>query len=148
MEIKESLIETPVLRPGTTVRQALQTCIKYGAPGLPFVNHNGKVVGRFSLRHLYRDHCIPSDLVRGAHLLGMSLQHLEMSDQKVEETMDRVIDDNILIDMIYAVHDCQVVTALAQMEQLNTSYLFVMDGERYLGLVTRLGFSQLILDHC
>lgn len=146
MRLLKGIIETPLTRPGMTIREAVGICVDKGVQGLPFVDSNGRITGRFSVRNTLLLHCIPGDMVHGAHLIGHEALHLEHSSDHYRAMFDMAIDPTIITEYIHLSSGAQITKALALMEKFNTSYLFVIDDGRYLGVVTRLGLARLLLD--
>lgn len=144
MNLQEILIPTGVARAGMTFGDALKECVKRDVPGIPFVDEQGHIIGRFSVRHAFRLTCVPKDVIRGAHLLGDNLSHMTMPELNAEEVMARPIEEFILEDAIRLAPGSPAIKALAIMEQYNTSYLFVTEGESYLGVITRMDIAGLV----
>jgi len=145
MSLLHALVQTRVTRPGMSIGEALNICVESGLPGIPFVNADGQLAGRFSVRHTFLVHSLPSDMVEGAHLIGHKALHLEHSDEHYAELFQRPIDELILEKAACLAPDAQVTKAMAMMEKFNSSYLFLVDNEHYLGVVTRLGLTKALL---
>lgn len=145
MKLKHISIPTRVARPGMTVGEVMSECVEKDVPGIPFVDAEGNLAGRFSVRHLFLLSCIPSDILHGAHLLGDDIEHLDFPHIKASELMAQKVDDYIFPDAIRLSPNFQTIKALAIMEQYNTEYLFVTEGEDYLGVVTRMSIAKAIL---
>jgi hypothetical protein len=146
MKIKHIFIPTRVARSGMTVGEAMRECVDRGVPGIPFVDAEGNFNGRFSVRHMFLLCCIPPDILRGAHLLGDDIEDLDFPHIKFDDLMQRPVDDYIFPDAIRMSPNFQAVKALAIMEQYNTPYLFVSEGEDYLGVVTRMSIAKAIVN--
>ena len=146
MKIKHISIPTRVARPGMTVGEVMRECVEKDVPGIPFVDAEGQIAGRFSVRHLFLLSCLPSDILHGAHLLGDDVEHLDFPHIKAEELMAQTVDDYIFPDAIRMAPNFQAIKALAIMEQYNTEYLFVSDGDDYQGVVTRMSIAKAIVD--
>ncbi len=147
MKIKLVSIPTKVAHPGMTVGEVLRECIDKDVPGIPFVDAEGNLSGRFSVRHLFLLCCIPSDVIHGAHLLGDDIDHLDFPHIKADELMAKKVDEYIFPDAIRLSPNFHAIKALAIMEQFNTEYLFVSEGEDYQGVVTRRSIAKAILSH-
>jgi CBS domain-containing protein len=147
MKLIECMTTTSTATSGMTVRDALKECVKCDCPGIPFVDESGKLVGRFSIRHTFYQHCIPADLIKHAHLLGNDIDHIEMEDQYTNDFLSLPASDFILKQILHLNPNSQIVKALALMEQFDTSYLFVVDeNERYLGVVTHQSIARHMLE--
>ena len=147
MKIKHISIPTRVARPGMTVGDVLQECVNKDVPGIPFVDAEGNLSGRFSVRHLFLLCCIPADILHGAHLLGDDIEDLDFPHIGFDELMQQPVDDYIFSDAIRLSPNFQAVKALAIMEQFNTQYLFVTEGEDYQGVATRMSIAKAIVNH-
>jgi predicted transcriptional regulator len=145
MKIKHISIPTRVARPGMTVGEVMRECVEKDVPGIPYVDAQGELAGRFSVRHLFLLCCIPSDILHGAHLLGDDIEHLDFPHIKSEELMAKMVDQFIFPDAIRLSPNFHTIKALAIMEQFNTEYLFVSEGDDYQGVVTRMSIAKAIL---
>lgn len=145
MKIKHVSIPTKVARPGMTVGEVMLECVEKDVPGIPFEDDEGQLTGRFSVRHLFVVCCIPSDIIHGAHLLGDDIEHLDFPHMKMGELMAQKVDDFIFPDAIRLSPNFHAIKALAIMEQYNTQYLFVAEGEEYQGVVTRMSIAKAII---
>jgi predicted transcriptional regulator len=145
MKIKHISIPTRVARPGMTVGEAMRECAEKNVPGIPFVDAEENLAGRFSLRHMFLLCCIPSDILHGAHLLGDDIEDLDFPHVQSEELIALQVDDFIFPDAIRLSPNFQTIKALAIMEQFNTEYLFVSDGDDYQGVVTRMSIAKAVL---
>lgn len=149
MKLKHICTPTKVARSGMPVGEAMRECVEQNVPGIPYIDGTGEVVGRFSVRHLFLLCCVPRDVIQGAHLLGEDLEHIDFPQVKMRELMAQSVDDFIFPHVIRLSPNFQAIKALAIMEQANTGYLFVLDGEEYRGVVTRMGIAQVVLaDAC
>ena len=145
MKIKHISIPTKVARPGMTVGEVMQECVDKGVPGIPFVDGEGNISGRFSVRHMFLLCCIPDDIIHGAHLLGDDIEHLDFPNIKADELMAQSVDDYIFPDAVRLSPNFQAIKALAIMEQYGTEYLFVTEGDDYQGVVTRLSIARAVV---
>ena len=145
MLINEGIIETPVARRGMLTGQALQICVSYGVPGIPYANDEGKVIGRFSVRHTFLFAGIPSDMVKGAHLIGKDALHSQFPQGDIAELFAHPVEEHLLTDAACLPSNSQVIKAMALMERFNSSYLFVIDHDIYRGTVTRLSLTRALL---
>jgi predicted transcriptional regulator len=145
MKIKHISIPTKVARPGMSVGEVMRECVEKGVPGIPFVDAEDQISGRFSVRHMFLLCCIPDDIIHGAHLLGDDIEYLDFPNIRSEELMAQKVDDYIFPDAIRLSPNFQAIKALAIMEQYNTGYLFVTDGDDYQGVVTRMSIARAIV---
>jgi CBS domain-containing protein len=146
MRLQKGIVETPMAHPGMRIIEALRICVDKGVPGLPYSDASGRICGRFSVRNTYLLYSIPSDMIRGAHLIGHQALHLEHDRGHYREVFEQAIDPTILDDYAHLSSGAQITKAMALMEKFNTSYLFVIDEGVYQGVVTRLGLTRVLLD--
>ncbi|MCU7925096.1 MAG: CBS domain-containing protein [Candidatus Thiodiazotropha sp. (ex Dulcina madagascariensis)] len=145
MKIKHISIPTKVARPGMTIGEVMRECVEKDVPGIPFVDAEGNLSGRFSVRHMFLLCCIPEDIIHGAHLLGDNIEHLDFPHMKADELMAQPVDNYIFPDAIRLSANFQAVKALAIMEQYNTGYLFVTEEDEYQGVVTRMSIAKAVV---
>lgn len=148
MSLTQGIIPTPVAKPGMQIGQALRICVDVGLPGIPFVDAQGEIVGRYSVRNTFRVLSIPSDVVQGAHLIGHEAAHLELLPEHYRTICTQSIDDLVLPEVALLSSNAQITKAMAMMERFNSSYLFVIDDGIYKGAVTRLGLTRILLESC
>lgn len=146
MRLMNGIVETPVARPGMRVGEALRICVDKSVPGIPFVGGDGRIQGRFSVRHTFLGETLPPDMIRGAHLIGPAALHLDHPREHYQRLFERTVDAMILPDAACLASDAQITKAMALMEKFNSSYLFVIDDGVYRGVVTRLGLTRLLLE--
>jgi predicted transcriptional regulator len=145
MKLKHISIPTKVARPGMSVGEVMKECVEKGVPGIPFMDADGQISGRFSVRHMFLLCCIPEDILHGAHLLGDDIEYLDFPQIRAEELMARKVEDFIFPDAIRLSPNFPAIKALAIMEQYNTQYLFVTEGDDYQGVVTRMNIARAIV---
>jgi CBS domain-containing protein len=145
MKIKHISIPTKVVRPGMRVGEAMNECVERDVPGLPYVDADGMISGRFSVRHMFVVCCIPEDILQGAHLLGDDIEDLDFPHIKADQLMEQRVDEFIFPDFIRLSPNFQAIKALAIMEQYGTEYLFVTEDEIYQGVVTRMSIAKAIV---
>jgi predicted transcriptional regulator len=147
MKIKHVALPTKVARPGMSVGEVMRECVEKRVPGIPFVDRDNQISGRFSVRHMFRVCCIPDDVIQGAHLLGDDVEHIDFPNIKADELMAQPVDRFIFPDAIRLSPNFQAIKALAIMEQYGTEYLFVTEDHDYQGVVTRLSIARAIVTH-
>lgn len=145
MKLSKGIIETPIAMPGMRVGDVLRICYEKGVPGLPFAKADGRICGRFSVRHTFLVSSIPIDMIKGAHLIGHEALHLEHPAGHYQALFQRPIDDLIRADVASLSSDAQITKAMALMEMFNSAYLFIIDEGRYRGVVTRLSLTGVLL---
>ena len=86
-------------------------------------------------------------MVDAAHLLGDAIGHATLSSAHVRALLDLAVEPFILENTACVSPDSPVEKALAIMEQTNTGYVFLLEGDNYMGVVTRMGIARLMLKH-
>jgi len=145
MKLEHLSIATGVMRKGMTLRDFFEECVRCNVPGLPYVDDQDRIVGRISIRDVYKHMAIPDSVIKVAHLLGDRTDQLDLPEMKVSETL-RMPADTYLLDNIPGVSPrSSIVKALAIMEMYNTSYIFLIENGKYNGLVTRMVIAHRML---
>ena len=148
MNIRNIVVPTGVARAGMTVRECFRFCVQANVPGIPVVDAQDRIVGRFSIRNTLKETCIPDYVVAHAELLGDHVGCLAIPETHARKVLETVIDPFVMpVDTVATVDpDAPVVKVLALMEKYNTAYIFVVDGERYVGTVTVMGIARRMLE--
>jgi CBS domain-containing protein len=133
------------MRKGKTLRDFFEECARCNVPGLPYVDDDGKVVGRISIRDVYKHMAIPDYVIQVAHVLGDQTSRIDLPEMKVLEAMASPVEAHILENITSVSPRSSVVKALAIMEMFNTSYIFLMEDEQYKGIVTRMVIARRML---
>ncbi len=147
MILREVMITTLVAHAGMTVGEVFQECVTKSVAGLPYRDEKGSIVGRISMRHVFREKCVPRDVVGGAHLLGDAISHLELQDIEKCHILGQPVEPFLLTTIPSLNSSSPVIKAVAIMEQYNSSYLFIIDDGVYQGTVTRAGIASLLVKH-
>lgn len=145
MKLEHLAIATGVMRSGMTLRDFFEECVRCNVPGLPYVDDAERVVGRISIRDVYKHMAIPDHLIRVAHLLGDHTDRLDLPEMKVMETLHLPVETYLLDNIPSVSPRSSIVKALAIMELFNTSYIFLIENEAYCGLVTRMVIAHRML---
>lgn len=147
MKLMDVVIPTGVVCSGMIIGEAFRECVTHNVGGLPFCNADGKVVGRFSLRHTFKSLCLPQDISHHAHLLGDRICS-ESAPEVVNGDILRLNVDPYITDHIATVTPhSPVIKALSIMEKYNSSYVFLVDGDQYIGVITRMAIARLLLKY-
>lgn len=147
MKLIDCMKPTSVIDENMTVRDALKECVTHEVPGLPFVDKDGNITGRFSIRNMFYTSCIPADLIKNAHLLGNDIEHLDIPDSEHLEFLNKPAKAIVVEWIVHLTPEAQAVKALALMEHFDTPYLFVVDSDdKYLGIVTSMNIAAKLLD--
>jgi len=141
MLVKDSVIRTKVIKPGTLVRDFFSECGRAHAQALPFADESGKLTGRITLKHVMKTGCLPAHLVATAPLLGNFLACIGNAPEKITKLLNSQIDVYVQRLHILIGPDEPAMKALAIMEQNDTSYLFVIDNGEYKGIITIQGIA-------
>ena len=136
MNVKQVLISTGVAKPGMTVREVFEECSRANTPSLPFCDESGRISGRVTLKNILKHSCLPDFLVDMAMVLGEQLSHMQDMGSETTHLLDGPVDSYVQEPHISLTSDSPAIKALAMMEQSDTSYIFVVDEGRYLGVVT------------
>jgi predicted transcriptional regulator len=145
MKLEHLSIATGVMRKGMTLRDFFEECVRCNVPGLPYVDDQDRIVGRISIRDVYKHMAIPDSVIRVAHLLGDQTDQLDLPEMKVSETLDLPVETFLLENIPSVSPRSSIVKALAIMEMYNTSYIFLIENGEYKGLVTRMVIAHRML---
>ncbi len=145
MNILDLIAPTKIAKPGMYVREVFRICVEADVPGVPFENHEGRIVGKVSIRHILKETCIPDFMVRHSHLLGDNSESLIIPWDKIGEVLKLRVDEFVLPDIAIATPATSFSKALAIMENMDTTYLFVIDDGDYRGVVSITGIARAML---
>ena len=147
MSLKTVTVKTRVAKAGMTAREVFEECTRANIPGLPVCNNYDQISGRITLKNILKCGCLPEYLVEMATILGEQVSHVQDMDVLAEQLLESRIDAYIQRPHASITSGSSSVKALALMEKLDTSYLFVIDEGRYQGAVTIQSLSKNILRH-
>ena len=145
MKLEHLSIATGVMRKGMTLRDFFEECVRCNVPGLPYVDERDRITGRISIRDVYKHMAIPDHLIKVADLLGDRTDQLDLPEMKVSETLSLPVETFLLENIPSVSPQSSIVKALAIMELYNTSYIFLIEGGAYCGLVTRMVIAHRML---
>lgn len=145
MKLAHLSIETGVMRDGMSLRDFFQEAVRCNVPGLPYVDDQDQIIGRVSIRDVYKRVAVPDNLLRLADAMGDSVDNLDLPDMKVLEIFARPARDFILTGLPSVSPSSPIVKALALMEVHNSSYIFLIDNGEYKGVVTRMVIAKRML---
>ena len=146
MKLAHLSIPTRVMRPGNTLRDFFLETARRNVPGLPYVDEQGRLIGRISIRDVYRRIAVPDHLLRLADALGDQTDHLDLPEIQVVEMLARPVEDFRLENIPTVSPRSSIVKALALMEVHNSSYVFLLEGEAYQGVVTRMVIAKRMIE--
>ncbi|MCP5277506.1 MAG: CBS domain-containing protein [Thiobacillus sp.] len=145
MSLRDLAIPTAVAEPGMSVADLFAECVRVQMPGIPFRDRSGKINGKASIRHILKMTCLPDYLIKHSHVLGDGIENLRLPEIHSKEVLHRTVDDFILPDHSIVTSNSSVTKALAIMEQDDTTYIFVVDGDEYHGAVSIMSLAQHLL---
>ena len=141
MTLDDLIVPTAVATPGMSVEALFRACAATNMPGLPFRDASGRIIGKASIRHVLKMTCIPDYMVKHAALFGDNVASLNIPIEKARKVLGLTVDQFVLSDMAVVHPHASVTKALAVMEQHDTTYLFVIDGDDYKGCISIMGFA-------
>jgi predicted transcriptional regulator len=147
MNLKQITVHTGVARAGMTVREVFEECTRAHIPGLPVCDDHGQVSGRVTLKYILKRYCLPDYLVEMASILGEQISNVQDMDMIGQQLLDSQIDACIQRPHASITSASSAVKALALMEKIDSSYLFVIDEGKYQGVVTLQSLTETILKH-
>jgi CBS domain-containing protein len=146
VKLTNIVIETRVVTYGSTVAEAFSECVRCNVLGLPFVDGEGRITGRFSIGHTIKLACVPEMMILNADLLGDELSSLMMPDQQAGEVLRMPVDNFILGEVVTIHSSSPCVKAAALMQKHRTTYLFAVDDDGYKGVVNVRGIARRMLE--
>ena len=146
MKLHRLAIMTGIMRHGMTLFDFFSEAVRCNVPGLPYVDEQDRIVGRISIRDVYKRIAVPDSILRVADAMGDDTDRLDLPEMKVLEAMKMPVENYLLEDVPTVSPQSTVVKALALMEVHNTSYIFLVDQGSYSGVVTRMEIAQRMLE--
>jgi len=145
MKLEHLSVETGVMRNGMSVRDFFAEAIRSNVPGLPFVDDQGRIVGRISIRDVYKRIAVPDNFLRLADAMGDQVDNLDLPEITVMEVLATPVRNFLLQNIPSVSPHSPIVKALALMELHNTSYIFLIEDGQYKGVVTRMVIAKRML---
>ncbi len=146
MRVERLAVMTEVMRKGTTLREFFQEVARTNVPGLPYVDDHDRIIGRISVRHVFKLIAVPNSILRLADAMGDQTDKLDLSERRVLKALASPVED-FMLDSIPSVSPTSaIVKALAIMEAYNTHYIFLIEEGQYMGVVTRMVIANRMLD--
>ncbi len=146
MKLAHLAIPTAVMRRGNTLRDFFLETARRNVPGLPYVDAQDRLIGRISIRDVYRRIAVPDHLLRLADALGDQTDNLDLPEIQVAEMLALPVEAFRLENMPTVSPRSSIVKALALMEVHNSSYVFLLEGEAYQGVVTRMVIAKRMIE--
>jgi CBS domain-containing protein len=129
-----------------TLRNFFEEAVRCNVPGLPYVNEGGEIVGRLSIRDIYKHMAVPDNLLLVVDSLGDETDKLDLQEMDVFKEMARPVETYLLETIPSVSPRSSVVKALALMELHNSSYIFLIENGVYSGVVTRMLIAKRMLE--
>ena len=137
---------TEVMHKGMSLRDFFQEAVRRNVPGLPFVDEHDHIVGRISVRDVFKRIAVPSSYLRLVDAIGDETSKLDMSEQRILKSLARPIETFLLENIPTVSPASSLIKALAIMEAYNTHYIFLIEDGKYMGIVTRMVIANRLLD--
>ena len=146
MRVERLAHMTEVMRKGMTLRHFLEEAVRTNVPGLPYVDEHDHIVGRISVRDVFKRVALHDGYVRLADAMGDQTNKLDMSEKRILKTLASPVEKYMLENIPAVSPDSAIVKALAIMEAYNTHYIFLIEDGAYVGVVTRMVIAERMLD--
>jgi CBS domain-containing protein len=146
MKLERLAVITGFMRHGMTVHDFFEEAVRCNVPGLPFVDGQDRIIGRISIRDVYKRIAVPDSFLRVADAMGDHTDVLDMPEIKVREVMATPVDKFVLENIPSVSPRSSGVKALSIMELHNTSYIFLIEDGKYEGVVTRMVIARRMLE--
>lgn len=141
MTIESVMIETGAARRGMLVREFFDLCGQGGVQALPFLNDQGELAGRVTIKNVLRLSCLPDYMIDMAPMLNRAMSCVEHAEEKVREILCTPVDPYVQEPPASLPSSAPLIKALASMVGNDTSYLFVVDEGIYRGAITIQGIA-------
>ena len=146
MKLERLAVSTEVMRKGMSLREFFQEAVRCNVPGLPFVDEHNHITGRISVRDVFKRIAVPSSYLRVADAMGDQTNRLDISEKRILERLARPVETYLLENIPTVSPASSLVKALAIMEAYNTNYIFLIEDDNYMGVVTRMVIANRLLD--
>lgn len=137
---------TKVMHTGMTLRDFFEEAIRCNVPGLPYVDNQNRIIGRISVRDVFKHIAVPDSLVGLANAMGDQTDRLDLSEKKILRALALPVETYMLENISSVSPYSAIVKALAIMEAHNTHYIFLIDNGEYMGVVTRMVIANRMLE--
>jgi len=146
MKLDRLATMTGFMRHGMTLRDFFHEAVRCNVPGLPFVNERDQIVGRISIREIYKCLAVPDSFLSVADAMGDQTNNLDLPEMRVREAMASPVENYVLENIPSVSPRSSAVKALSIMELHNTSYIFLIEDGKYEGVVTRMVIARRMLE--
>ncbi len=146
MKLQRLAVMTEVMRKGMSIRHFFEEAVRSNVPGLPFLDEHDRIVGRISVRDVFKHIAVSSSYLRLVDAIGDQTDRLDMSEQRILDSLALPVETYLLENIPSVSPASSLVKALAIMEAYNTHYIFLIEDGKYMGLVTRMVIASRLLD--
>jgi CBS domain-containing protein len=146
MKLERLAVMTGFMRKGMTLRDFFEEAVRCNVPGLPFVDEQDQIVGRISIRDVYKYIAVPDYVLSVADAMGDQTDRLDLHQIEVMHAMALPVDICLLENIPTVSPQSSIVKALALMEVHNTSYIFLIEKGAFKGVVTRMVIAKRMLE--
>ena len=146
MKVQRLAVMTEVMRKGMSIRHFFEEAVRSNVPGLPFLDEHDRIIGRISVRDVFKHIAVPSSYLRLVDAIGDQTDRLDMSEQRILDSLALPVESYLLENIPSVSPASSLVKALAIMEAYNTHYIFLIEDGKYMGLVTRMVIASRLLD--
>ncbi|MDJ0748520.1 MAG: CBS domain-containing protein [Woeseiaceae bacterium] len=146
MKVQRLAVMTEVMRKGMSIRHFFEEAVRSNVPGLPFLDEHDRIIGRISVRDVFKHIAVPSSYLRLVDAIGDQTDRLDMSEQRILDSLALPVETYLLENIPSVSPASSLVKALAIMEAYNTHYIFLIEDGKYMGLVTRMVIASRLLD--
>ena len=146
MKLARLAVMTEIMRRGMTLRHFFDEAISCNVPGLPYGDDSNRIVGRVSVRDVFKHIAVPDNILGLAGAVGDQTDRLDLSERRVLEALALPVEQFVLENIPSVSPDSSIVKALAIMEAYNTHYIFLIEEGKYMGVVTRMVIADRMLE--
>lgn len=146
MKLARLAIMTDVMREGMTLRQVFEEAVRCNVPGLPYGDEQNRIVGRLSVRDIFKHIAVPDNILGLAAAVGDRTDKLDLSEKNILAALALPVEQFVLENIPSVSPYSSIVKALAIMEAYNTHYIFLIEDEKYVGVVTRMVIANRMLE--
>lgn len=146
MKLQRLAIDTGVMHKGMTLRDFFEETARCHVPGLPYVDEENRIVGRISVRDVYKHIALPDHILTLADAMGDRTDKIDLSERRVLKAFAEPVEDHVLQNIPSVSPNSSLVKALALMESHNTHYIFLIEDGEYKGVVTRMVIANRMLE--
>lgn len=148
--IKDIIIPTPTVSSGDSIKTFFEHCVAAGVPALPFRDRDGLIKGFVGLKQVMGRDCLPNYLVELAGILHNDMDCTSNAMEKIHDLFHKPVDYYVDGFIKFISSDAILIRTVALMEQHDTCFIFVADGDDkpsadYKGVVTRLAVAKKML---